>query len=412
MRPSPPVTTIPMNDDNLRIHRLSTDHLEQYDDLLRYAFQVTEKDLTDSGWENDDIRQSKFPVLEHASVLGYFDRDTLVSQFAVYPMEMNIHQVIYPVGFVTSVATYPEYSGRGLMSRLMKLSLTEMKSKGQSLALLYPYSFPLYRHRGWEIVADKMTYAITNAQLPKNINVPGYVRRVTDDSKDLFELHARFAKQTHGCLFRNTLAWDEYWRWDDTDITIAIYYNQKDQPQGYMVYFISDDIMYIKEMIFLNQEARKGLVKYIDAHDSMIDEVRGSNYFSEPIAFTLDDSDIKETIRPYIMGRIIDVGTFLKHYRFTPHVNGASFTLHITDPFLEWNNKTFTITIENNRARLTNESKHPPLTMSIGTLTTMLLGYKRATDLAKLERIHGCEEDISLLEKAIIPKRPYISDYI
>lgn len=412
MRPFPPVTTIPMSDDNLRIHRLSTDHLEQYDDLLRYAFQVTEKDLTDSGWENDDIRQSKFPVLEHASVLGYFDRDILVSQFAVYPMEMNIHQVIYPVGFVTSVATYPEYSGRGLMSRLMKLSLTEMKSKGQSLALLYPYSFPLYRHRGWEIVADKMTYAISNAQLPKNINVPGYVRRVTDDSKDLFELHARFAKQTHGCLFRNPLAWDEYWRWDDTDITVAIYYNQKDQPQGYMVYFIADDIMYIKEMIFLNQEARKGLVKYIDAHDSMIDEVRGSNYFSEPIAFTLDDSDIKETIRPYIMGRIIDVEAFLKHYRFTPHVNGASFTLHITDPFLEWNNKTFTITIENNRARLTNEAKHPPLTMSIGTLTTMLLGYKRATDLAKLERIQGGEEDISLLEKAIIPKRPYISDYI
>ena len=29
----------------------------------------------------------------------------------------------------------------------------------------------------------------------------------------------------------------------------------------------------------------------------MIDEVKGNNYYSEPIAFELEDSDIKETIR-------------------------------------------------------------------------------------------------------------------
>lgn len=401
-----------MSDDNLQIHRLSTAHLDQYNDLLRYAFQVTEKTLTETGWEDEDIRQSKFPVLEHASVLGFFDGNTLVSQFAVYPMTMNIHQVIYPVGFVTSVATYPEYSGRGLMSRLMKLSLMEMKSKGQSLALLYPYSFPLYRHRGWEIVADKMSYTINSEQFPQHISVPGYVRRVSEDSRDLFALHTRFAEQTHGCLFRNNLAWEEYWRWDEGDTTIALYYNEKNQPTGYMVYFIADDIMYIKEMIFLNLEARKGLIKYIDAHSSMIDQVRGNNYFSEPVAFILDDSDIKETLRPYIMGRIIDVDAFLRNYRFAPHSDGIHLTLHITDPFLEWNNTTFTLAIDNNRAVILPQKTNRALSMSIGTLTTMLLGYKRPSELAKIERIQGAEDDIALLEKAIIHKKPYISDYI
>ena len=59
--------------------------------------------------------------------------------------------------------------------------------------------------------------------------------------------------------------------------------------------------MHIKELIYLNREAQLGLWEYIHAHDSMIDEVRGNNYYSEPIAFELDDSDIKETIRPYAM---------------------------------------------------------------------------------------------------------------
>ena len=69
-----------------------------------------------------------------------------------------------------------------------------------------------------------------------------------------------------------------------------------------MVYLISSDIMHIKEMIYLNREAQLGLWEYIHAHDSMIDEVKGNNYYSEPIAFELEDSDIKETIRPYSMG--------------------------------------------------------------------------------------------------------------
>lgn len=216
------------------------------------------------------------------------------------------------------------------MAKLMKQSLTEMKKNGQSLSLLYPYSIPLYRKRGWEIISDKMSYSIRDVQLPKNIEVPGYVRQVTWDNPDFKDLHTQFAQQTHGCLFRNDLAWEEYWRWDEDDTSVAIYYNTGDKPLGYMVYLIKDDIMYIKEMIYLNVEARKGLRKYMSAHESMIDEVRGNNYFSESIAFSLEDSDIKKTIGPYIMGRIVDVETFLAQYNCKPEANDCTIAFHIS----------------------------------------------------------------------------------
>lgn len=76
------------------IRYLKTDDLEQYDSLLRYAFQITEQDLALSGWRGDEIKQSKFPILERADVLGCFDRDTLVSQIAVYPLKMNVYNAI------------------------------------------------------------------------------------------------------------------------------------------------------------------------------------------------------------------------------------------------------------------------------------------------------------------------------
>lgn len=68
------------------IRDLTTNDIDQYNALLRYAFQVTEQDLINAGWQGDEIKQSKFPVLERADILGCYDGETLVSQFAVYPL--------------------------------------------------------------------------------------------------------------------------------------------------------------------------------------------------------------------------------------------------------------------------------------------------------------------------------------
>ena len=267
----------------IRTLKTETDDVNQYNALLRYAFQVTEQELAETGWRDDEIKQSKFPVLDRADVLGCFDGKTLISQFAVYPLKMNIYDTVFQIGFVTSVCTYPEYSGHGIMKKLMVKSLTNMRHKGQSFALLYPYSIPLYHKLGWEIVSNKISYTVKDRQIPAKATAPGYVRRVDWENADFMNLHSTFASITHGCLFRNALALEEYWRWDEDDTNVAVYYNEADKPCGYMVYLIKSDIMHIKEMIYLNREAQQGLWEYIRAHESMIDEVRGNTYFSEPL---------------------------------------------------------------------------------------------------------------------------------
>ena len=94
----------------------------------------------------------------------------LVSQFAVYPLKMNIYDTVYHVGFVTSVCTYPEYTGNGIMKRLMIQGLTQMHKEGKSFALLYPYSIPLYHHLGWEIISNKISFNIKDRQIPTKVS--------------------------------------------------------------------------------------------------------------------------------------------------------------------------------------------------------------------------------------------------
>mgnify|MGYP003623254581 FL=1 len=132
---------------------MNLDHLDQYNRLLRYAFQVTNRDLFNSGYEEGELLRSKRPVLEHANVIGWFNGDKLVSQLSVYPCRVNIHGVTMRMGGLTGVGTYPEYANLGLMSELIKMGLSGMRERGEWISYLYPYSIPFYRKKGWEIMS-------------------------------------------------------------------------------------------------------------------------------------------------------------------------------------------------------------------------------------------------------------------
>ncbi|MGL4737306.1 MAG: GNAT family N-acetyltransferase [Cellulosilyticaceae bacterium] len=398
--------------ERLKMQVLELKHLSQFNDLLRYVFQVTNRELNDVGWEQDEIVQSKRPVLQKADVLGWFDGNKLVSQLAVYPMRVNIHGVIYEMGGVTGVATYPEYSNYGLMQSLMKQSLQDMRSRGQTISFLYPYSIPYYRRKGWEIISDVMSFTIKDIQLPKAVEVPGMVHRVDIDHKDLKETHNRFTNQRHGALVRDQLAWEEYWRWEVEEIIAAIYYDINDVPQGYITYWIADDIFHMKELVYLSEEARKGLWNFISAHFSMITEVRGSTHTNESLAFLLEDSEIEEKIKPFFMGRIVDVEMFLKKYPFDHELQSKGFTFEVSDPLLEWNRSHFAVWWdEKGEKQVTLEQKGDVIKIDIRTLTTMLLSYRRPAYLARIGRIQAKSETIKLLETLIPLEEPYFSDY-
>ncbi|RUS46954.1 enhanced intracellular survival protein Eis [Cohnella sp. AR92] len=396
----------------LKIRNVGLEHLEQYNQLLRYVFQVTYRDLHQIGWEEQEIIRAKSPVLEQADVIGWFDGDKLISQVAVYPMKVRIFNKTYSMGGLTGVGTYPEYANQGLMHKLLVQALEKMKSKGQSISYLYPYSIPYYRRKGWEIISDKITYEISDYQLPKNKQVSGDIERVPVESEQVRKAYERFATQTHGALLRDSLAWNEYWLWDPDDMMAAIYYNSDDQPDGYVLYRIADEVFHIKDMIFVNEEARSGLWNFISAHFSMISKVVGNTFTDEPLAFLLEDADIKETISPYYMARIVDLEQFISEYPFKPDTMDREWTFTLDDPMLAWNQGVWRLSITaEGRGNVARVSERSADKIDIQTMTTMLLGYKRPDYLHKIGRIACAPETVDMLEDAIEQQTPYFSDY-
>ena len=61
------------NKKNLKMKPVGSEYMEQYNALLRYVFQVTEQELSSIGWQEREIIRAKFPTMEKADVIGWFD---------------------------------------------------------------------------------------------------------------------------------------------------------------------------------------------------------------------------------------------------------------------------------------------------------------------------------------------------
>ena len=396
--------------ERLQLKALGMEHLSQYNELLRYVFQVTNRDLQNSGYEEGEFARAHRPILEKADVIGWFNGDKLVSQLSIYPNQVNIHGRIVPMGGLTGVGTYPEYANLRLMTDLIKVGLEHMRDKGQIISYLCPYSVPFYRKKGWEILSERVTFRVKDSQLPEIVDIPGFVERLPALHPDVIATYDRFARKNHGAMLRRDIQWEEYWRWENEDErTAAVYYEGRHKPTGYMLYWIEKDIFHVKEMVYLTQEARLGLWNFITAHYSMINRVEGRIYKNAPLAYLLEDSQIIETIEPYSMARIVDVAAFLRQYPFARA--GRPFHFVVIDPLADWNRGVFGLTWDGKTPEVTREPVGKSAALSIRTLTAMLMGFRRPSFFHEIQQLEVDTRTLALLEDIIPESQPYFSDY-
>ena len=112
------------------------------------------------------------------------------------------------------------------------------------------------------------------------------------------------------------------------------------------------------------------------------------------------------------MGRIVDFAAFVAEYPFKPDITEREWRFTLTDPVLECNQGAFLLKISREGKGWAERISQPCQDqISIQTMTTMLMGYKRPDYLARSGRLKAGEHIIDMLEDAIEQQTPYISDY-
>lgn len=183
------------------IRRLARADIMQYAALSAFAFQVNESTLRQAWMASPPLALGAFAP----------NGGRLLAALRVWPFLAYFQGRPIPMGGVASVASWPEVRRQGLVGRLIRESLELMRSEGQAVSALYPFSYPFYRRYGWELGFTQTVYEIPLSELDPFRRPPGGRFRPAgpDDLPALDALYRRFVRRWNGPLLRETSWWHQ-----------------------------------------------------------------------------------------------------------------------------------------------------------------------------------------------------------
>lgn len=367
-----------------------------------------------------DERKKRLESMEDHLIFGVFEEDRMIAKTHIIPLEVIIDNKTYPMGGIASVSTYPEYRRRGIVNELMRLSLEKMKEQKQMLSFLHPFSIDFYRRYGYELISNLKTVEIDSYDLNyyKDIKGKTYVPKEYDSLEDIDAVYEKYAGKYNSMLKRTS----RWWKQNQYETySPVIYYDEKSEPMGYMLYKIEEDTIEIGEYVYLSEESRRGLWNFIANHDSMIKKARITLPDDEQMPFLFYNPAVKTEIIPYFMGRIVLAEDFLKRY-----VNFSAIAdeiiLYVKDDAASWNNGKYVLSDKG----LIFDSMDPLdisdvghdgfkgrsyLSTDINTLSSVLLGFQTAEFLYSAGKIKGSYSQLEHLKKIITSRYSTYLDY-
>ncbi|GGO06909.1 GNAT family N-acetyltransferase [Saccharibacillus kuerlensis] len=398
----------------MEIKRLTDQDFDANIELAEYAF------LYKLSAEQKEERRTRFA---DEPVWGVFENGELCAKLALLPLEVYIHGQQIKMGGIAGVSTWPEKRRQGMVSRLLRRALEEMKEQGQLLSYLHPFSVAFYRKYGWELFTENKNISIPVDKLPARKNVPGRVVREVRDIDVLKSIYDRAVVRYNGAMARSGSWWKNRIM-NDISYT-AVYYNEAGEAEAYVLYEIENRLWITEEIFWLNETARQGLWDFIINHDSKLKEVQLKLPVDDPMPLLLSNPMVKQEIEPYFMGRIVDAAEFIKAYPFAQIGSSSRFALRIEDRDAPWNEGTWIWTVspegegkleavkqnDESNSEGIEQLGDQEISVPIGILTSMLLGYRRPSDLQRFGLLNTSEVLAEQLDALIPTRTPYLPDY-
>lgn len=396
-----------MTNHKIEIRQLTREEMFDSITLSEFAFQY---ELSPEDKE-ERIRQA-----DPNQSWGYWIDGKLASKLTILDFHTWIGGREFAMGGVAGVATWPEYRRQGMVGKLLRHALRTMRDNGQTISFLHPFSYPFYRRFGWNNLTEYRKYTIETDKLI-GVFAPGAgtVERIALEPEAVGAVYEAYAKTFNGMLKRE----DKYWRERVFKLkkgTAAVYRNAAGEMRGYVFYQVRDMVFKVHELVWLDEEARSALWKFIADHDSMMERVELQAPADDRLPLLLPNPRFKQETVPYFMARVVDAAAFLAQYPFLPG-RAEKFTLRVRDEQADWNDGAFELSIDAEGAAVVRRldsgeaGAGSELRLSIQTLSALLIGCEQAPWLQSIGRIAGSAEQAQALDARIPRKTTYLADY-
>lgn len=401
----------------MEIRQLNSDDRESFARMTRYAFEPTKNTYDEAVKEDWEDTQ---PFLKDMSqCYGCFDGETMVSVAAFFESAVIVRKKEIPFGGVWGVATSPHYRKRGLIRLLSKRMLKEMNRKEIPLSILYPFKFSFYEQFGYKIANEIKRYQI---ELNEIISRPVSDRIVCEvfSLEDIKKIYEKIAGKSYNYMVKRT---EEDWRRRINPKRPGYFfvcYDDNKKPKGYLIaqfqeregqdFEKSEETIYLPEIFWTDRKARQALFNFLKEHT----DHRRYVLFGSPDPCMLsyvENPRVKQTdIFAGSMARIVNVKDVLEIFDYT-NEEDASFVVQIKDPMCEWNNASFSLSLDGGKATMAKKSRLADVSIDIGALTQMIVGYRTASQLYESWEIKTSPELLQTLDKLFPNQNNFFRDF-
>ncbi|EYE88899.1 hypothetical protein Q428_05670 [Fervidicella metallireducens AeB] len=379
------------------------------------------KELWGYSFENEEPFFSWYfdEVFKTENTIGIFENNQLMSCLQMQPYILNLNGTLLDATYIVGVVTAPEYRGNGAIKKLIPRAIKEINDRGHCLSILMPFDTTFYNKYGWGLCYSQIKYEIPIEILSKYGERKGIFFPIDfNDINDLNRIYKLFLRKNNGFVERDLRNWEILLKDLKADGGYAFVLRDIDGTSlGYIFYIISQDKIYIRELAWVNEKAKKSLLFFISNHSAQISRVEWNAPLSDITYLMLRDTTTPKPtnivrIVPFMCGRVINVKEALSRCRYDERIS-FSYTLKINDKYADWNNKTLSIVIDKGNPKVyETEMDNVDIECDIKTFSQLYFGALSINEALEIDnvKLHN-ENKLSSLGDIFTKKNNYINEY-
>ena len=297
----------------------------------------------------DQGRVPTEPAESKGDFWGLFTGERLRSSLTIRSFEVHWGaDTVLSMGGIAGVASSPEARGAGHVNALLQHALTTMRDKGQVISALYPFSWSFYRAFGWDWVGERREVTLPLEHLPRFAASRGLAERVDGEGakERLTTAYSAFARRYRGVFTSDSHQWK------------AI--EPRDGRQAYIFQFPPTGEYFTWRYSTDGKSGRIGqwIVWTPEGHEALLSVLHYLANQCETAELWLPADallphfvmhwDLKTTVRPVFMGRVVDVAGALTGLPAPASATG-SLMIRLTDEHAPWNAGVWRIASDGSR---------------------------------------------------------------
>jgi len=330
-----------------------------------------------------------------------FDGDAIVGGAGAFPFELTVPGARLPCAGVTVVGVLPTHRRRGILDRMMRAQLADIRERGESIAALWASEETIYGRFGYGLAAQDVmirasrTHAALRPELPARMGTTRLVDH--DEALNVFpRIYDRVARRTPGFVSRSRTWWDLR-QLDDrperrrgAGVLNRALLELDGRPAGYALYRLKADFegainkghLHVAEAIGDSPVATRELWRFLLGVD-WVDEIRCELLPTDHPLFLLVQRPNRLDWKVFdgLWMRLVDVGAALSARGVT---SDGRVTFDVSaDPILPDNAGTWTV--EDGVAR--RSRRRADVRLDVQALGSAYLGGFTFAELARAGRV-------------------------